>query len=211
MKRRMMLLLLCALCATLILTNAALAGEQVDTDGDGLPDAVEKLLGTNPYAWDTNGNGISDLDDQSPLFTENPIQKTSDTPLPVQIVDIRVEDNVGPDHKDTPDHLEITIKNIGTETLDHFEIYFVITDKKETDKAEAYYVKLEGPVIKTGEKSTLHFDNHVDQPGHYYGNPNGLYGTAVNGLSFAIQLHADGYAPLDFTVEKAEGAAEVAD
>jgi len=40
---------------------------------------------------------------------------------------------------------------------------------------------------------------------------NGLYGTSQNGLTFDIQLHANGYAPLQFSVDKAKGTAEVAD
>ena len=34
---------------------------EVDTDGDGLSDAEEAILGTNPANADTNGNGFSDL------------------------------------------------------------------------------------------------------------------------------------------------------
>ena len=45
----------------------------------------------------------------------------------------------------------------------------------------------------------------------YYGNMNGLYGTSANGLTFAVQLHAAGYQPASFNVEKADGTAEVAD
>jgi hypothetical protein len=40
---------------------------------------------------------------------------------------------------------------------------------------------------------------------------NGLYGTSSNGLTFDIQLHAAGFKPMNFTVEKAKGTAEVAD
>ena len=224
MKRKILLLSMCVLCVMFIhvgcATNAtspestnspSSAEDQTDTDGDGLPDAVEKVLGTNPYAWDTNGNGISDKEDPNPLFTENLIKKDSVTTLPIDVKDVRVEDNVGENGKDAPDHLEMTLKNTGTDTLDNFEIYFTITDKKETDKVEGYYVKLKGLSIKGGEKTTLHFDNKVTESGHYYGNPNGLYGSSENGLTFALQLHADGYKPFDFTIDKAEGAAEVAD
>lgn len=232
MKKKFYLLPLCILCTVLALagcsknspntqnttpptniqnTTSPTAGGQLDTDGDGLPDAAEKVLGTNPYASDTNGNGISDKDDPNPLFTENTIKETSTTALPIEIKDIRVEDNVGPDKKDAPDHLEITIKNTGSKTLDKFEIYFTITDKKETNKVEGYYIKLEGLTVGAEEKKNIHFDNKVSEPGHYFGNPNGLYGTSANGLTFKLQLHADGYKPMDFTVDKSEGTAEVAD
>ena len=38
------------------LTNA----QDSDDDGDGLPDDLENQLGTNPLAWDTDGEGVSD-------------------------------------------------------------------------------------------------------------------------------------------------------
>jgi len=38
-------------------------GDKIDTDNDGLPDIVEKMLGTNPYNSDTNGDGISDFNE----------------------------------------------------------------------------------------------------------------------------------------------------
>jgi hypothetical protein len=235
MKKKFYLLPLCILCTVLALagcskntsnvpsasdtpkasnaqnTNPSTAGNEKDTDGDGVPDAAEKVLGTNPYASDTNGNGVSDKDDQNPLFTENPIKETSTIALPIEIKDIRVEDNVGADKKDAPDHLEITMKNTSTKVLDKFEVYITITDKKETNKVEGYYVKLEGLTVGAGENKTIHFDNKVSESGHYLGNPNGLYGTSSNGLTFKLQLHADGYKPMDFTVDKSEGTAEVAD
>ncbi|MEM9645873.1 MAG: Ig-like domain-containing protein, partial [Planctomycetota bacterium] len=37
------------------------ASESQDTDGDGLPDDVEKTIGTDPNRIDTNGDGISDF------------------------------------------------------------------------------------------------------------------------------------------------------
>lgn len=183
--------------------NAAGVTED-DRDGDGIPDAAEKLLGTNPYTADTDGDCISDVEDANPVMAENPIAETSTVALPIKITDARVEDN------QTADHLEITIRNTGTETLGSFDVYFTITDKKNAAQ-EGYYVKLDGLTIAAGESATIHFDNDVTTPNHYYGNMNGLYGTSANGLVFDITLHANGYTPLNFSVEKAEGTAEVAD
>ena len=42
-----------------------LIGDNSDTDGDLLTDAEEALLGTNPNLADTDGNGISDADEDS--------------------------------------------------------------------------------------------------------------------------------------------------
>ena len=176
-----------------------------DEDGDGIPDTVEKTYGTNPHSADSDGDGVNDKDDSAPLFTDNLIAETSTTALPIEIKDARVEDNA------TADHLEITMINNSKEALSNFDIYYTITDKLDNTKVEAYYQKLNGLTIKAGETITIHFDNDVTKPGHYYGNMNGLYGTSVNGLTFAVQLHSHGYQPSDFNVEKAVGSAEVAD
>jgi hypothetical protein len=176
-----------------------------DKDGDGIPDTVEKTYGTNPYSADTDGDGINDKDDAQPLYTDNLINETSTTALPIEIKDARVEDNA------TTDHLEITFVNKGTSDLSNFYIYYTITDKINTDQVEGYYQKLNGLTVKAGDAVTLHFDNNLSQAGHYYGNMNGLYGTSANGLTFAVKLHAAGYQPISFTVEKAKGTAEVAD
>jgi hypothetical protein len=175
-----------------------------DIDGDGIPNAAEKLLGTNPYASDTDGDGLNDAEDPYPAMAENPIVETSAIILPVKIKDVRVEDN------QTADHLEITMRNTGTDTLSGFDIYFTITDKID-GSMEGYYVKLDGLEIAAGKSATIHFDNELASPNHYIGNMNGLYGTSANGLVFNLALHANGFAPLVFSVEKAKGTAEVAD
>lgn len=177
---------------------------QGDTDGDGIPDAIEKTYGTNPYTADTDGDGLNDKEDQKPLLADNPIQESSTTALPVKIKDARVEDNA------TADHLEISLTNTGSAELNNFDIYYSITDKVDKTK-EAYYLKLDGLTLKAGETKTIHFDNNVNEAGHYFGNMNGLYGTSKNGLTFNVMLHTPGFKPLEFVVEKAKGTAEVAD
>lgn len=175
-----------------------------DTDGDGIPDSVEKVYGTNPHAADTDGDGINDKDDPKPVYADNLITESSTAVLPVTITDARVEDNAA------ADHLEISMKNTGTSDLNNFDIYFTITDKVTGDK-EAYYQKLDNLMVKAGETVTIHFDNKTTEANHYYGNMNGIYGSSTNGLTFDIQLHSAGYAPLSFSVDKAKGTAEVAD
>lgn len=175
-----------------------------DTDGDGIPDNAEKTLGTNPYTPDTDGDGINDKVDPQPVFTENLIKETSTTPLTVTIKDVKVEDNA------TADHLEITLVNNGQIILNNFDIYYTVADNV-ANQQEAYYELLNGLTLNPGETKTIHFDNNISEPGHYFGNMNGLYGTSQNALTFDIQLHANGYAPLHFTVDKSKGTAEVAD
>ena len=186
-------------------TLAASGGKAlVDTDKDGIPDQAEKLLGTNPYAADTDGDGLSDKDDKEPLSVRNPITDTGAMKLPVKVLDARTEDNYKAD-----DHLEITLQNTGSAALDAMDVFFTITDKVNSRK-ESYYVKLSGFVIPAGEKKTLHFDNKTGD-GHFPGNVNGLYGTSANGLDFDVLLHAEGKGAIRIHVEKSPGTAEVAD
>lgn len=184
--------------------QTAAGKSSTDTDGDGIPDSVEKTYGTNPYVADTDGDGVNDKEDKAPVGTENLIKEASAAQLPIKIKDARVEDNA------TADHLEITLTNSGNTTLNNFDIYYTITDKVDKTQ-ESYYQTMNGLSLNAGETKTIHFDNQVKEAGHYNGNMNGLYGTSVNGLTFDIQLHAKGYQPLNFQVEKAKGTAEVAD
>jgi hypothetical protein len=185
-------------------SSSNVSTDGTDTDGDGIPDSVEKVYGTNPYTADTDGDGVNDKDDTKPVYTDNLITESSTSVLPIVITDARVEDNA------TADHLEISMKNTGTSDLSNFDMYYTVTDKVTGDK-ETYYQKLDSLTVKAGETNTIHFDNKTTEANHYYGNMNGLYGTSANGLSFDIQLHSAGYAPLCFTVDKADGTAEVAD
>lgn len=185
--------------------TSADSSQSGDEDGDGIPDTVEKTYGTNPHMADTDGDGTNDKEDTQPVYTDNLISETSTTALPITITDSRVEDNA------TADHLEIAFTNNGNTDLSNFDIYYTITDKVNTDQVEGYYQKLDGLTVKAGDSVTLHFDNDLTQANHYYGNMNGLYGTSTNGLTFAVSLHASGYQPTTFNVEKADGTAEVAD
>jgi outer membrane protein assembly factor BamB len=44
-----------------------------DQDGDGLPDRLERELGTDPRRADTNGNGIPDGEDKNPVYRPHPL------------------------------------------------------------------------------------------------------------------------------------------
>jgi len=45
----------------IIPTATPIADKNLDSDKDGLPDNIEKILGTNPYKADTDGDGYNDL------------------------------------------------------------------------------------------------------------------------------------------------------
>jgi hypothetical protein len=46
-----------------IMDNRILFGDDLDTDEDGLPDWYEIEIGTDPFNWDTDGDGLSDGDE----------------------------------------------------------------------------------------------------------------------------------------------------
>ena len=173
-----------------------------DTDQDGLPDTVEKTYGTNPYSADTDGDGITDDQDNDPAVADMPFT-TDGAAMDVKIVDARVEDNAA------EDHLEITLKNTGTQALDQLELYYTVEDTVAGLK-EAYYQPLTGVSLAAGEETTLHFDNGTD-PGHFLCNFNGIYGTSENGPTFTLTLHDGQNTFTTFTIVKDTGAAEVAD
>ena len=51
----------------------------VDSDGDGLPDVLERALGTDALKKDTDGDGYADLEEIKSGF--NPLDKTSEAKL----------------------------------------------------------------------------------------------------------------------------------
>ena len=65
---------LAALSVALIAFGATLSAHAAtDTDGDGIPDKAEALLGTDPLVADTNGNGVSDKAEPKPLEMASPL------------------------------------------------------------------------------------------------------------------------------------------
>lgn len=184
------------------------AGNNLDSDKDGIPNDVEKVYGTNPYAADSDGDGMNDKDDNNPVQLSNPIKESGSRDLQIRVKDARVEDNFDTNHSDLPDHLQITLLNKGEKSLSNIELYYTITDKK-TGAEESYYQKLNSEIAAESEL-TLHFDNKIAKD-HYSANMNGLYGSSTNGLIFDVYLHVKGYKTLNFKIEKDAGAAEVAD
>ena len=175
-----------------------------DADQDGLPDTVEKTLGTSALNADSDGDGQSDKVDKDALFTPNLIQESSNATALIKVVDARVEDNVN-----AADHLEITVTNTGKTELKDFDVYYTVTDPVTSVK-EGYYLKLVGFNLSTGVTKTLHFDNKKEI-NHFGGNVNGLYGTSKNGLDFLVELHSQGFKSVQIPVKKAKGTAEIAD
>ncbi|MCA9995211.1 MAG: hypothetical protein KDE56_05665 [Anaerolineales bacterium] len=176
-----------------------------DTDGDGIPDSAETLLGTDPNNADTDGDGENDLADQNPMMADNPIQESS-TAVAFTLSGLQVENNVDADGADVPDHLEFKINNTSTADLTNFDIYTTITDQTTGD-VQGYYQTLPVLTVKAGETRTIHFDN-TGQPDHFSVNPNSAFYTDQNGLTLNVTLHAAGFAPQIGSVDKDPGGAE---
>jgi hypothetical protein len=205
-----------ALCMGLAISTHALAAgptptpaANVDTDGDGIPDQAEVVLGTDPENPDTDGDGINDREDPNPTFLENPHAKDG-APAPFVIVKAQVEDNYDfAKKKDAPDHFELLVKSNTAADLVGFSLYYSVTDVK-TGKVEAYYKKLGQFTVPGNKEARIHFDTTKD-PGHFRANPNGSYYKTTNAKKVLFDLKLDGYAPVQATVEKAEGGAETND
>ncbi len=179
-----------------------------DTDKDGVPDAAEPVLGTDALNPDTDGDGLNDLADKTPLNAENPIVQTGKANG--FTFTAKVEDNFDPaTKKDVSDHLELEVKNTSGESLKDWVMYYTLKDDV-TGKTEAYYKPLVGLVINKGETVAVNFDD-TDQPGHYGDNPNSAYHKSENGKVFTVQLAASDYAPLQIEFKKDKGGAEKAD
>ncbi|MEZ4768668.1 MAG: hypothetical protein R2844_09615 [Caldilineales bacterium] len=183
-------------------TPAAQAGQPAtgaDTDGDGIPDAAEKTLGTDPNNADTDGDGQNDLADGKPLFAPNPIQESSTT-AGFAISSIAVENNVDQSGAGVADHLELKLANLTQSDITDFDIYYTFTDAV-TGEQQAAYRTLPGFTLKAGESKSLHLDN-TGQPDHYSWNPNSLFYSNPNALQVAVTLHAKGYASQTATANK---------
>ncbi len=176
-----------------------------DTDGDGIPDSAESLLGTDPNNPDSDGDNQNDLADQNPVMAENPIHETSTT-VAITISGLQVENNTDIDGADVADHLEFKVANTTKNGLTNFDIYYTITDQT-TGVVQGYYRTLPNFTVKAGEVKTIHFDN-TNQPDHYSVNPNNAFYKDVNPLTLEVTLHVPGYAPNTASVNKDAAGAE---
>jgi hypothetical protein len=171
----------------------------MDTDGDGIPDAAEIVLGTDANNPDTDGDGQNDLADSRPTFADNPIQENSTT-VGFTVDSIVVENNVDAQGAVVSDHLELKLANSTQQDIGNFDIYYTFTDSVTGD-AQSYYRPLPDLMLKAGESISLHLDNS-GQAGHFSWNPNSLFFTNQNVMKAEATVHAQGYAPQTASVDK---------
>jgi len=180
-----------------------------DTDGDGVPDNAEAVLGTDPLNADTDGDGVNDLADDNPTIAANSLA-TDGANAKFKIKELLVENNFDyAKNKDANDHLELLVVNQSGQSLDHFSMFYQITDK-DSGKVESYMLPLSGFSIPANSESRIHVDDSGND-GHFRENPNGMYRTSDAAKTFDVTLKADGFAPVTATVNKDKGGAETAD
>lgn len=205
--------LILSLFAASGIAHAAPTG--IDTDHDGIPDAAEVLLGTDPLNADTDGDGINDLKDPKPLDAANPITQQGKAGGPV-VESAKVEDNFDPvSKKGVSDHLEIAVKNTGVTPMQGLLLYYTVKDSA-TGKTESYYRNYENFKLPQGATSVLHLDetgdaNAAANATHFRANPNALLYKSQNAKTLTIQIASKGYAPSTVSIKKDAGGAEKAD
>lgn len=193
----------------LTLAHPGFSQTATDSDGDGVPDTAEVLLGTDPTVADTDGDTQNDLADAEPAFMANPIDMTG-AAAPFAIKEALVENNYDyAAKKDATDHLELLVTNSGSTDLTGFSIYYSMTDA-DTGKVEGTFRKLDGFTVPAGGEARIHFDDGT-VAGHFRANPNSIYITSQAAKTISVVLKADGFAPVSVDIAKDKGGAEAAD
>jgi DNA polymerase II large subunit len=180
-----------------------------DTDQDGLPDAAEVLLGTNPQNADSDGDGLNDLEDKTPTMVDTtPQPSTGEAGLSLR--EVLVENNYDAvAKKDAPDHLEIFLTNSGQQAISGLSVYYTIKDLV-TMAEQSYLLPLTDFVLEAGETKAVHVDSS-GEAGRFNDNPNSLYHTSQNEMQVDVMVSAEGYQAATGGIKKDAGGPEEAD
>ena len=180
-----------------------------DSDADGVPDAAEPLLHTDPGNADTDGDGQNDLADAAPVTAADPTV-AGGAPTPFHIGEALVEDNFDPVAKAAAaDHLELQLVNDTATGVTGLTVFTTFTDA-DTGAAEAYAASLGALVIPAKGDVRVHFDD-TGLPGHWRANPNAIYVTTAAAKHVTVMVQAAGFEPVKMAIEKDAGGAEQAD
>ena len=186
-----------------------------DTDGDGIPDAAEVLLGTDPLVADTDGDGLKDKADPKPLEMANPIAQGG-KPGGIAIKSGIVENNVTPGtSKGTDDHLELELQNLTDADIKGVEVFVTLKDSV-TGATENTYRKLSGYTIPRKGTALLHFLpkgtlDFAAATDTFRTNPNSALYKSVNEKMLNVEVAVAGFAPAKIDIKKDKGGAELAD
>lgn len=180
----------------------------LDTDGDGLPDTAEKLLGTDPRNPDTDGDGKNDKIDPNPTFADNFVPSVWWAGL--MIKEVLVENNVDPiTKKTTSDHLEIVALNTTSTNISDMTAYYQITDLSGTT-IQSFIVPLTWFTLPPAVSKSIHIDIK-DGIDHFRADPNSLYYLSKSPLKVEVTLSAKWYKSTTISINKDAGWAELAD
>lgn len=197
-----------AIFTALALAHGTMAAG-LDTDGDGVPDTSEVLLGTDPMNPDTDGDGIDDLADAEPVSLADPIPQAG-APAAFAIKEALVENNYDyAAKKDATDHFELLLSNASSTEVKDISLYLTIKDL-DSGKTESYYKYLTGFAVPAQGEARIHVDDG-SVAGHFRDNPNGIYHTSQNAKLVTFEVAAKGFAPVSIDVNKDKGGAEAAD
>ena len=208
---------LAALSVALLAFGASIPAHTagVDSDGDGIPDAAEALLGTDPLVADTDGDGLNDKADPKPLEMANPIAQGG-KPAGIAIKSGIVENNVTPGtSKGTDDHLELELQNLTDADIKGVEVFVTLKDSV-TGAIENTYRKLLGYTVPKKGTALLHFlpKGSLDfaaATDTFRTNPNSVLYKTPNEKMLNVEIAISGFAPAKIDIKKDKGGAEVAD
>ena len=189
-------------------TPVATTSLTTDTDGDGLPDTSEKLLGTDPNNPDTDGDGKNDKVDPNPTLADNFVPSTGTDGLIIK--EILVENNIDPVTKKTAsDHLEIIATNTTSTNISDMTAYYQITDLSGTT-VQSFIVPLTWFSLPPTVSKSIHIDikSGID---HFCADPNSLYYLSKSPLKVEVTLNAKWYKAATMMINKDAGWAELAD
>lgn len=148
-----------------------LAGGDLDSDGDGIPDWLEEVIGTDPFNPDTDGDGLSDGEEYWILFTD-PLNPDTDYDGLKDGAEVHVyrTDPLNPDTDGGGVYDGHEVIEDGTDPLDPSDdlMLFRLNIEFDYDKADLrphYFDKLDVVVrvLQRDPGATARIEGHADR------------------------------------------------